>query len=63
MNLYLKAQLAIAYSTGFSITKDEKYKAVVEDILLYVTRDMTHPSGGFYAAMGSRRGRSVPTLN
>ena len=50
MNLYLKAQLAIAYSTAFSITKDEKYKAVVEDILLYVTRDMTHPSGGFYAA-------------
>ena len=48
--LYDQAQLAIAYSTAYSITKQERYKAVVEDILLYVTRDMTHVSGGFYAA-------------
>ena len=40
----------MAYSTAHSLTKDEKYKRVVEDILLYVTRDLTHPQGGFFAA-------------
>ena len=45
-----KAQLAIAYSTAFAITKKDKYKEVVDDIMLYVSRDMTHTSGGFYAA-------------
>ena len=48
--MYRQAQLAIAYSTAYSLTKKEKYKRVVEDIFLYVTRDLTHPKGGFFAA-------------
>ena len=48
--LYDQAQLVMAYSAAFSITKEQKYKEVVDDILLYVTRDMTHSSGGFFAA-------------
>jgi len=48
--LYDQAQLAIAYTTAFTITKDTKYKEVIEDIMTFVTRDMTHGSGGFYAA-------------
>jgi len=48
--LYDQAQLAIAYSTAFSITKEIKYKKVVDDIMTFVNRDMTHRSGGFYAA-------------
>ena len=48
--LYDQAQLAMAYSAAFSITKKDIYKDVIDDILLYVTRDMTHKSGGFFAA-------------
>ena len=48
--MYGQAQLAVAYSTAYSLTKDEKYKRVVEDILLYVSRDLTHSQGGFFAA-------------
>ena len=48
--LYDQAQLVMAYSAAFSITKEEKYKEVVDDILLYVRRDMTHSSGAFFAA-------------
>lgn len=48
--LYDQAQLAIAYATAFTITKDIKYKEVVDDIMTFVNRDMTHQSGGFYAA-------------
>ena len=47
--LYDQAQLVMAYSAALSITQ-EKYRDVVDDILLYVTRDMTHPSGGFFSA-------------
>ena len=43
----------MAYSTAYSLTKEEKYRRVVEDILLYVTRDLTHPQGGFFAAEAS----------
>ena len=48
--LYDQAQLVMAYSAALSITQEEKYKKVVDDILLYVTRDMTHSSGGFFSA-------------
>eukprot|EP00092_Neocalanus_flemingeri_P015363 GFUD01016620.1.p1 GENE.GFUD01016620.1~~GFUD01016620.1.p1 ORF type:complete len:719 (+),score=222.67 GFUD01016620.1:106-2262(+) len=48
--LYDQAQLAIAYATAFTITNDIKYKKVVEDIMTFVNRDMTHQSGGFFAA-------------
>ena len=40
----------MAYSTALSLTQEDRYRGVVEDILLYVTRDMTHSSGGFFAA-------------
>ena len=39
-----------AYCAAFSITHDIKYKNVVDDILLYVSRDMTHNMGGFFSA-------------
>ena len=40
----------MAYCAAYTITKDAKYSAIVEDILRYVARDLTHGSGGFYAA-------------
>lgn len=48
--LYDQAQLAIAYIEGFQVTSDSLFAAVAEDILMYVTRDLTSPEGAFYSA-------------
>jgi len=48
--LYDQAQLCVAYAQAFQVSKDEKYKRVVNDIVEYVSRDLTHPEGGFYCA-------------
>lgn len=41
--LYDQAQLAVAYTNAFLISKDEKYSKIVRDILTYVSRDLSHP--------------------
>ena len=46
--LYDQAQLAVAYSYAFQATQDSKFEAIVEDILTYVDRDLSHPLGGFF---------------
>lgn len=48
--LYDQAQLAIAYTEAYQITKKEIYKTTALEILKYVMRDMTSPEGGFYSA-------------
>lgn len=48
--LYDQAQLAVAYCDAFLITKDNFYSDIVNDILNYVSRDLSHPLGGFYGA-------------
>lgn len=48
--LYDQAQLAVTYSTAYLITKEAKYTEVVRDILSYVSRDLSHPEGGFFSA-------------
>ncbi|CAG2052955.1 unnamed protein product [Timema podura] len=48
--LYDQAQLAVAYSAAYLATKDEFYADIVRDILLYVSRDLSDKSGGFYSA-------------
>lgn len=48
--LYDQAQLSISYSDAYVLTKDDFYANVVKDILLYVSRDLSHPLGGFYGA-------------
>uniref|UniRef100_A0A146KV46 Spermatogenesis-associated protein 20 n=1 Tax=Lygus hesperus TaxID=30085 RepID=A0A146KV46_LYGHE len=48
--LYDQAQLAVTYSTAYIITKNKKYADVVRDILTYVSRDLSHPEGGFFSA-------------
>jgi uncharacterized protein YyaL (SSP411 family) len=48
--LYDNALLTRAYLHGYLVTGDERYRAVVEDIIGYVQRDLTDPAGGFYAA-------------
>lgn len=48
--LYDQAQLTIAYLTAFQITKNENYAEIAKDIMIYVQRDLTDVSGGFYSA-------------
>ena len=48
--LYDQAQLVLAYLEAAQATGDDFYTAVAEDTLAYVSRDMTHPEGGFYSA-------------
>ncbi|MFV1986618.1 MAG: thioredoxin domain-containing protein [Gemmatimonadota bacterium] len=48
--LYDQALLAIAYTETWEITRDDRYRRVVEEILAYVTRDLTDEAGGFFSA-------------
>ncbi|KAI7877391.1 spermatogenesis-associated protein 20 [Lichtheimia hyalospora FSU 10163] len=48
--LYDQAQLLMVYSRAYQITKDELYADIVKDIVRYVSRDLLHSEGGFYAA-------------
>jgi uncharacterized protein YyaL (SSP411 family) len=48
--LYDNALLTRAYLHGYLATDEPRYRAVVEDIVGYVLRDLTDPAGGFYAA-------------
>jgi uncharacterized protein YyaL (SSP411 family) len=48
--LYDNAQLAQLYLDAFLVSGEGRFATVVEDILDYVLRDMTHPEGGFYSA-------------
>ena len=48
--LYDNAMLAITYTEAYQSTKNPIYKAVAEQILEYVRREMTDKEGGFYCA-------------
>jgi len=48
--LYDNALLTRAYLHGFMVTGEARYRAVVEDIVGYVLRDLRHPEGGFFSA-------------
>jgi uncharacterized protein YyaL (SSP411 family) len=48
--LYDNAMLAITYTEAYQYTKNPIYKAVAEQILEYVRREMTDKEGGFYCA-------------
>jgi len=48
--LYDNAQLAVIYIEAWQATGREQFATVARGILDYVTREMTHPRGGFYSA-------------
>ncbi|KAM6897713.1 spermatogenesis-associated protein 20 [Xenentodon cancila] len=48
--LYDQAQLAVAYITAFQVSGEHFYADVAKQILLYVSRDLSDESGGFYSA-------------
>jgi uncharacterized protein YyaL (SSP411 family) len=47
--LYDNAQLARVYLDAWQVTGNEFYRTITEEILDYVIREMTDPSGGFYS--------------
>jgi len=48
--LYDNALLTRAYLHGYLVTGDERYRAVVNDVVGYVLRDLRDPAGGFFSA-------------
>ncbi|XP_014891123.1 spermatogenesis-associated protein 20 isoform X2 [Poecilia latipinna] len=56
--LYDQAQLAVAYISAFQVSGEQFYADVAKDILLYVSRDLSDKSGGFYSAEDAD---SIPT--
>ncbi|XP_010001058.1 PREDICTED: spermatogenesis-associated protein 20 [Chaetura pelagica] len=48
--LYDQGQLAATYSRAFQISGDKFFADVAQDILLYVSRDLSDQTGGFYSA-------------
>ncbi len=48
--LYDNALLAHSYLEAWQVTQKPMFRAITEDILNYILRDMTHPDGGFYSA-------------
>ncbi|MDP6537913.1 MAG: thioredoxin domain-containing protein [Planctomycetota bacterium] len=48
--LYDNSQLASLYMEAWQATHKPLYRRVSEEILAYVTREMTSPEGGFYSA-------------
>ncbi|HMD81826.1 MAG TPA: hypothetical protein VKE92_10990, partial [Anaerolineales bacterium] len=49
--LYDNAQLARAYLHAWQITGDEFFKRIVTETLDFISREMTHPDGGFYSSL------------
>ncbi|KAI9486083.1 MAG: spermatogenesis-associated protein 20 [Benjaminiella poitrasii] len=48
--LYDQAQLLSLYSSAYRLTGEDTFADVARDIILYVSRDLHHESGGFYSA-------------
>ena len=49
--LYDNGQLASIYAAGFKLTGNIEYKQVTDELLGFVTREMTDEAGGFYSAL------------
>ena len=49
--LYDNSQLARVYLHAWQITLNPEYRRVVEEILDWVQREMTHPAGGFFGTL------------
>jgi len=48
--LYDNALLTYAYLEGYQCTGNPDYARVADEVLTYISRDMTGPQGGFYSA-------------
>ncbi|HEX9019134.1 MAG TPA: thioredoxin domain-containing protein, partial [Anaerolineaceae bacterium] len=49
--LYDNTQLALAYLHGYLMTGRPAFRQVCEQTLDFITREMTHPEGGFFSSL------------
>ncbi len=49
--LYDNAQLALVYLHAYLLNGDVSYRSTCEGCLDFITREMSHPSGGFYSSL------------
>lgn len=49
--LYDQAMLMMAYTEAFQISGDARYAGIVKDLFSFISREMTHPEGGFFSAL------------
>jgi uncharacterized protein YyaL (SSP411 family) len=49
--LYDNAQLVSLYSEAYQVTKNERYKQVVDETYEFIERELSDASGGFYSAL------------
>ena len=49
--LYDNALLISIISEAYQVTKNKRYKEVIEDTVEFIQRELMHPQGGFYAAL------------
>eukprot|EP01132_Coremiostelium_polycephalum_P000095 gene95-124_t len=47
------AQLISLYAQAYGMTAHPLYKTIVEETVAFVIRELSHPAGGFYAALDS----------
>lgn len=57
--LYDQGQIVGSYCDAYVTSKESFYVDIIRDILLYVTRDLSHETGGFYSAEDAD---SLPTF-
>jgi uncharacterized protein len=48
--LYDQALLVISYTEAYQVTRRNHYRAIAEECLAYLSREMQSPEGGFYSA-------------
>jgi len=48
--LYDNAQLVRLYLDGWRLSRESRFKQIVEETVEYIRREMVHPEGGFYTA-------------
>ncbi len=49
--LYDNAQLAQVYLHAYLLTREERFRSVCEETLNFVSRELTHPAGGFFSSL------------
>ncbi len=49
--LYDNAQLIRAYTAGWLVTHEPRYRRIVEETVAFVRRELQHPDGGCYSAL------------
>jgi uncharacterized protein YyaL (SSP411 family) len=49
--LYDNAQLALVYLHAYLLTGKPKFRSVCEETLDFVSRELTHPEGGFFSSL------------